>query len=221
MCFFFSVFLSPVFPIPSYYSYSFEYSSLSSRQSGECDCRRGCFSFQVINHRGFFFCPNRQVAYQSQEPVSRALASFLYIDFQSERCLPIAWKQLFEVTGLLSFLGNCLAHSFWTIPNNLKFEVCWRMWALGSLYFYFFFILRHSSHVASESLSKRWLTSRTACWKQQLFTSVFKVDRCFRCVKQSLLNKVIPACQFLLHLLYNGGIYNWYWYFTFMDLDIF
>ncbi len=41
--------LSTVFPTPSYYSYSFEYSSLSSRQSGECDCRRGCFSFQVIN----------------------------------------------------------------------------------------------------------------------------------------------------------------------------
>lgn len=43
------LFHSPVFPIPSYYSYSFEYSSLSSRQSGECDCRRGCFSFQVIH----------------------------------------------------------------------------------------------------------------------------------------------------------------------------
>lgn len=41
-------FHSTVFPIPSYYSYSFKYSSLSSRQSGECDCRRGCFSFQVI-----------------------------------------------------------------------------------------------------------------------------------------------------------------------------
>lgn len=43
------LFHSTVFPIPSYYSLSFEYSSLSSRQSGECDCRRGCFSFQVIN----------------------------------------------------------------------------------------------------------------------------------------------------------------------------
>lgn len=41
------LFHSAVFPLPPYYSYSFEYSSLSSRQSGECDCRRGCFSFQV------------------------------------------------------------------------------------------------------------------------------------------------------------------------------
>lgn len=37
----------PVFPTPPFENYSFEDSSLSSRQSGECDCRRGCFSFQV------------------------------------------------------------------------------------------------------------------------------------------------------------------------------
>lgn len=62
----FPVFPSPVFPIPSYYSYSFEYSSLSSRQSGECDCRRGCFSFQVINHGAFSRPTNGNTIHLSQ-----------------------------------------------------------------------------------------------------------------------------------------------------------
>ena len=39
--------LRSFFPTPPFEHYSFEDSSLSSRQSGECDCRRGCFSFQV------------------------------------------------------------------------------------------------------------------------------------------------------------------------------